>query len=143
MEITLEIPRNKYTQPTEPRPEVIQYIINAFLENKFGSYRIFHSVNDGYPRYKDIYIKISEARGKQWFYFANSAGKESNSRYIRFYGCEMKAAMAALIKAGWHILEVYEYRTWKGYICCEKPYYDGYSCGSREIQAEQFTDFID
>ena len=143
MEITLEIPRNEYTQPTEPRPEVIQNIIKAFLEKKYGGYNIFHSVNDGCPRYKDVYVKISNGRKGQYFKFADSVVNENGTRYIRFYGCEMKAAMAALIKAGWHILEVYEYRTWKGYICCEKPYYDGYSCGSREIQAEQFADFID
>lgn len=144
MKITLNIPRNEYAQPTDPRPEVVQYIVNAFLDKNYNNYRIFHPVDDGYPRCKDLYIKIEEGRTRLWYDFAQCEDEGNrNVRFVRFYGCEMRAAMQALIQAGWHILEVYEYRTWKGYICCEKPYCDYCGHGSREIRAEQFTDFID
>lgn len=144
MEITLNIPRNDYSQPTEPRPDVIQYIINAFLDNNNHCTGIFHPVNDGYARTRHIYIEINEGYKTPVYRFVSCPEKShTRSRFVRFYGCEMRAAMKGLIQAGWHILEVYEYCTWRGYICHEKPFYDYCGHGSREIRAEQFTDFID
>lgn len=144
MEITINVPRNEYSQPTEPRPEVVQYIVNAFLNNNKYVNEVFHPVSDGYARNRTIHVRITETRKGQICRFEGHDTKGDNtSRCIRFYACEMKAAMNALIKAGWHILEVYPYGSWKGYICSDKPYYDFGGHGSREITAEQFTDFID
>lgn len=37
MEITVNIPKNDYIQPTEVRTEVVQAICEAFIERKCGS----------------------------------------------------------------------------------------------------------
>lgn len=144
MEIKLNVPRNTYAQPTEPRQDVVQSIVNAFLDNIKYRNNVFHPVNDGYPRMKTIYIMVEKTRGGERHRFASTCNEgDTGAHYIRFYGCEMKAAMKALMLAGWHILEIYEYRTWRGYVCCEKPHCDCYGRGCREIQADEFNDFID
>lgn len=56
---------------------------------------------------------------------------------IRFNGEEMKAAFKALRNAGYHMFRIYEYGSWKGYICDKKPFYDG------GTEVTTFNDFID
>lgn len=49
----------------------------------------------------------------------------------------MKAAFKALRNAGYHMFRIYEYGSWKGYICDKKPFYDG------GTEVTTFNDFID
>lgn len=149
MEITINIPTNTYSVPTEIRQEAVQAICDAFLYG--GCDRCFHPYHDGVrtatrcayrkPKAVNQYGKPVDGRG--WFY-----GFESKSRCerngIEFYeirGCEMKAAFEALRKAGYHMFRVRYYGTWMGYVAYEKPYFrDGDTVGT---EVSEFTDFID
>ena len=134
MEIKVNIPRNDYKQLSEPRTEVVQAICDAFL-NRLGFF--YHPYNDGCYRQASTAVAI-DSQGKG-FCFLNWREYENKkaTEYVVFYGCEMKAAFKALIKAGYHMFRAYEYRSWMGYICSKKPFVRG----GEEVQS--FNDFID
>lgn len=116
MEIKVNIPKNDYVQPTEVRQEVVQALCEAFLTTT--CWKVFHP-----------------------FCGSNNGCRPSNRHNtkgcVRIRGCEVNAAFKALRKAGYHMYQVYEYGSWMGYICDEKPFHNG----GREVVA--FYDFID
>ncbi len=135
MEIKINIPQNTYTQPTEVRPEVVQGICDSFLAD--NCWTIFHPGNDGGYRQATHYI----VKGIKEKHFSSFTRKdridEKKEIGIRVHGVEMKAAFEALQKAGYYMFRIYEYGSWMGYICRNKPYYEG---GTR---VKTFDDFID
>ena len=147
MEITINIPKNTYSVPTEVRKDVVEIICNAFING--GCDKVFHPCSDGCcrpatlcayrkPKAVNQYGKAVEERG--WFYGFESKGRCADYTLCEFYevrGCEMNVAFSALREAGWHIFRVYEFGTWRGYQVSSKPYLEGGS------EVYGFTDFID
>lgn len=128
MEIKVNIPKNDYVQPTEVRQEVVQALCEAFLTTT--CWKVFHPFcgsNNG-CRPANMYISLQSPS------FSN---RHYTKGCVRIRGCEVNAAFKALRKAGYHMYQVYEYGSWKGYICDEKPFHNG----GREVVA--FYDFID
>lgn len=127
MEITINIPRNDYKQPTEVRTEVVQAICQAFL--KETCFRVFHPFNGSNNGCRNAtrYIDINRPL------FDNA----SQNNPIRMHGCEVAAAFKILREAGYHMYKVYSYGSWMGYLCDKKPYYNG------GVEVTEFTDFID
>ena len=64
MEITVNIPKNDYVQPTEVRQEVVQYICDAFLSTCV--WRIFHPERQSAYRGKTLYVMVSKRSGKAY-----------------------------------------------------------------------------
>lgn len=117
MEITVNIPKNDYIQPTEVRQEVVQAICKAFLK--------------GLPYYSATRKHVLKTG-----YFV-----EETDGY-RIHGTEIKAAFAALLKAGYHIYAAFECGKGHVYRCSGKPeYIDRYGIKWKEVT--EFTDFID
>lgn len=133
MEIKINIPTNDYKQPTKPRAEVVQAICEAFLSRNVWS--TFHPFSDSVYRVATRLVEVKDGKGVSFL------GKKWEVRedeiYYRIYGCEMKAAFEALIKAGYHIFKVYEYGSWMGYTCEKKPVLQN----GKEVF--EFNDFID
>ena len=130
MKITVDIPKNDYVQPTEVRQEVVQYICEAFLSN--WTFGIFHQNAN---IVKTQYVRVSKNGKVQGF--VSNINVSDNDYYFLFNGEEMKAAFKALREAGYHMFRIYEYGSWKGYICDKKPFIqDG-----EEVTI--FNDFID
>ena len=135
MEIKLNIPENGYIQPTEIREDVVQKICDAFLNRRAGYYHdVFHPYSESGYRVRTLgVVTRNNGRAYAFGYKADLKGET----IIKFHGSEMKAAFQALIKAGYHMFRVYEYGSWMGYICAEKPFYkDG-------TEVREFNDFID
>ena len=133
MEITVNIPKNDYVQPTEVRQEVVQYICDAFLSTCV--WRIFHPERQSAYRGKTLFVMVSKRRGTANGNGGNAA--HDRDEKIRKNGEEMKAAFKALRNAGYHMFRIYEYGSWKGYICDKKPFIqDG-------EEVTTFNDFID
>lgn len=146
MEITINIPQNTYSVPTEVRSEAVQKICDAFLYGR--SNRIFYPGNDGCGRDETHYAYKTQARPNpdpsntdDWFYgFTDKRWAEKHytpETCIQFNGAEMRAAFKALIEAGYHIFRVYSFGSWKGYILDRKPVHP------KGVEVHEFTDFID
>ena len=133
MEITLNIPTNDYQQPTEVRPNVVQAICDAFLARHVSN--IFHPGSDGLYRNPTLYVYPGDERYAASFHDSGWASK--NEGFIRFNGEEMKAAFAALRKAGYHMFKRYAYGSWLGYVCDKKPHMEGCT------EVREFKEFID
>lgn len=129
MEITINIPKNDYVQPTEVRQEVVQHICEGFLDPCCWS--TFHPHSESCYRRATRYVRMRDGKG---YGFTD----EPSSGDISFNGAEMKAAFKVLIDAGYHIFKRYHYGSWLGYTCRKRPFdYDG----GKEVF--EFTDFID
>jgi hypothetical protein len=127
----IQIPKNDYAVPTEVREKVVQAICEAFLSG--NAFSIFHPATTSLYRRRTTLVLIRDGKG---FGFCNEPLGEKE--YERVRGCEMKAAFRELIKAGYHIFEVGNYRgDWRGYRVYKVPFIDG----GREVF--EFTDFID
>lgn len=133
MEITLNIPRNNYVQPTEIRQEVVQAICTTFLEHHVNT--IFHPFNDGCYRQATLYVATKHPRGG--FNYVSWAKDHKEEGYVRINGKEMEAAFNALQKAGYYMFRTYEYGSWMGYKCSKKPFME------RGAKVTEFNDFID
>lgn len=132
MEITINIPKNDYVQPTEVRQEVVQGICEAFLGGTCWS--TFHPHSDGYCRRANKYI-IRHKGDKSFYGFHDKPFSDEEG--VKFNCAEMKAAFKALTNAGYYIFKVYTNVTWKGYKCSKRPFLEG---GER---VTEFNDFID
>lgn len=136
--ITVNIPVNTYSVPTEIRQEAVQLICNAFLYGR--SDRFFHPYNDGCYRKATRCAYRRPANNKGDFFYGFDDKDYCEERGGEFYeirGCEMKAAFEALRKAGYHIFRSNEYGSWMGYVCDAKPFLE------RGYEVTEFTDFID
>lgn len=129
--MTIEIPQNDYVQPTEIRQEAVQAICNAFIQR--SDFEPFHPYSDGRYRVPTNYAEL----GKYGSFADADEVKGKKQKYIRFNGAEMKAAFAALIKAGYHIFRIYQYGSWMGYTLSKKPFLQN----GEEVF--EFNDFID
>lgn len=135
MEITINIPKNNYSIPTEIRQEVVQAICEAFLSG--NAWSIFHPYNDGRRTARRV---VWLRNGKGVAFGDKTTTFQGDSNYT-IRGCEMAAAFDVLRKAGYYIFSVYEYGDWYGYKVYEKPHYRYWD---RECsQVYEFTDFID
>ena len=132
MEITINIPKNTYSVPTEIRQDVVQAICEAFLRRCCWS--TFHPFHNGRCRTATLQVVRHKGEGK---YYGFHDVPFSSDEGIRIRGCEMNAAFKALRNAGWHIFRIYEYGEWMGYKVYDKPFLDG----GKEVT--EFTDFID
>ena len=106
MEITINIPKNDYVQPTEIRQEIVEKICKTFITHLGENGRFyFHS--------DEIYLKGLMFTSSAW-------NHEKHIENIRIRGVEMKAAIKALVKAGYYI---YFQECKKGvrYWCSKKP----------------------
>lgn len=131
MKITVDIPKNDYVQPTEVRPEVVQYICEAFLSN--WTFDIFHQNAN---IVKTQYVRVSKNGKVQGF--VSNINVSDNDYYFLFNGEEMKAAFKVLREAGYHMFRVCACGgAWMGYICKKKPF----SPNGEEVTT--FNDFID
>jgi len=138
MEITINIPKNDYVQPTEVRQEVVQVICDYMLDND-GCGRVFHPKPDGCYRSPNIWLRRKEGT-KRWNGLCRyDSAHEEGYENTRIHGSEMQAAFKALQDAGYYMFRIYEYRTWLGYRCSKKPFLD-LDSGTR---VTEFTDFID
>lgn len=138
MELTLNIPRNDYKQPTEVRQNVVQAICDTFLCG--NCYSVFHPATISAGKKRTIYVEVNKY-GKGCGFFGRLDDLEYSRmcghECYRINGVEMQAAFAALRECGYHIFRIYKYRSWMGYICDKKPYRnDG-------EEVTDFTDFID
>ena len=129
MEVNVKIPKNTYEVPTEVRPDAVQAICEAFLNNYNNS---FKTNDDGLSS-----IVYKDNRG-QWLFSWGMPDRqkiiESREHYIP-RGCEVKAAFKALENAGYFLfLRIYGT---KEYYCFRKPYFHGYK------RVSEFNDFID
>ena len=131
MEITINIPKNDYSVPTEIRQEVVQAICDAFL----GGRAFFPNCHGACGRHR--YVARNDFGGG---YGSTSFEEDSKGVFVsksyRIHGCEMQAAFKILIAAGYHI-----FRLWRngGYELSKKPHLD-YDQGD---EVYEFTDFID
>lgn len=87
MEITLNIPQNKWSKPVEVRTEVVQAICNAFLKGGWW-----------YP-YLEFLHKEKETFAKEYPW------TKEQEEYFKFHEVEMRAPFQALQKAGWHFVK--------------------------------------
>lgn len=132
MKIVVNIPQNTYEVPTEVRPDVVQYICEAFLCRTCNS--VFHPFGTSVYRRATHFVELRDGKG---IGFISPSDYPGMKNYIQFHGSEMAAAFKVLRKAGWHIFKYYVYGEWKGYRICEKPFYEG------GTEVTEFTDFID
>lgn len=133
MEITINIPKNDYVQPTKVRQEVVQLICEAFLTQK--AFSTFYPYHDGLGRRATTGVCVN-SNGKGYGFRDEPFG--SDERFVEFNGAEMKAAFKALRDAGYHMFKRLHYGSWLGYEVRKRPFdYDG----GTEVFA--FTDFID
>lgn len=131
MEITINIPKNTYSVPTEIRQEVVQAICEAFL-NDMTFFPNYHG-RCGRHRYV---AKHDFGGGHGGFYFEEKPDGVYVSKSYRIHGCEMQTAFKILIDAGYHIFRLCGSG---GYKMSKKPHLD-YDHGS---EVYEFTDFID
>lgn len=116
MEIKLNIPFNDWKEPTEVREDVVQGICEAFLSGNI--WKVFHPYSEGAYRRKTNFIYRHKSESK----FIGFTGKPFEMDVnIRFNSAELKTAIEALKKAGYYFHEVYENRTWLGYVCEKYP----------------------
>lgn len=133
MEITVNIPKNDYVQPTEVRQEVVQAICEAFLNgkefctNKAGTGSTVYRNSNGKMTFIWDYATQQKLRERK--------ERENDITYYIPHGCEVNYAFWCLYKAGYFIFK-HEYGT-NCYNLSKKPYYNGYK------MVKEFTDFID
>lgn len=97
MEITLNIPQNKWSKPVEVRTEVVQLICDTFL--KGGTWWSLYSA-----------IVKSPYSGKMEFGDTENYGyrcSRKSEEIVEFHECEMRTAFKALQEAGWHFIAGY------------------------------------
>ena len=137
MDITISIKRNDYVTPNECRQEVVQAICDAFLSfNAWSDYRPFEA-----SMYRRATRYVVAHKDGRFYGFVNKPYDDDGISY-KFYGCEMKAAFDALIKAGYHIFQFYGYNDYrcKEYRVSRKPFLEGIQ-DAREVFS--FNDVID
>lgn len=89
MEITLNIPQNKWSKPVEVRTEVVQAICNAFMILYARWHPILPYVN----------VKTGKFCESGDYYYGN------NGDVVKFHETEMHAAFKALQEVGWFFIK--------------------------------------
>lgn len=148
----IQIKPNNYVQPTEVREEVVQAICEAFTSNYVRGrgcrsvYHPFNGSNRGCRNAHRYVVRHKEFRNGIRYKVDGLYDNFSNSptdyeEYLTFNGAEMKRAFEELIKAGYYMFRVYEYGSWMGYLCNDKPYMDWDAASPQRV--ESFDDRID
>ncbi len=127
----IQIRKNTYVQPTEVREEVVQAICEAFMSTYSG---IYHPARQSQYRGATIYVVTN--KGTCPFFSSSNESYWTGAVCYRIRGVEMKRAFEELMKAGYYMFRVWEYGSWMGYLCNDKPFYDG-------MRAEIVTSFED
>lgn len=113
MEITLNIPQNKWSKPVEVRTEVVQLICDTFLKG------------DSWWSLYDAIVQ-SPYNGQMKFGDSDNYGyrcSRKSDEIVKFHECEMKAAFKALQEAGWHFVAWHNrMSSYKCYKLTEKTY---------------------
>ena len=128
----VQIKRNEYVEPTQIRESVVQDICDAFLSK--CCWNVFHPVSDGNYRRPTLHVLKSLDNKAYGFDCSRSTGEVSD---IRIRTCEMKEAFKLLQEAGYYMFKVFEYGTWFGYRCYNKPYLED---GKRVTTFDHFID---
>lgn len=140
----ITIPKNTYVPPTEVREEVVKAICEAFLwsitHRGCESGCVYHPLGDRGYRDTHRYVKLKDGEGFEFTCDPFLDRTKHPEDFLTFNREEMKQAFEELRKAGYHMLQVFEYGTWRGYICGIKPY-STWNCFDREVFG--FTDLID
>lgn len=131
MEITINIPQNTYSVPTEIRQEVVQAICDAFLNGR----RFFPNYHGNCGRHRYV-ARNDFGGGYGGTSFEEKPTGSFVSKIYRIHGCEMQMAFNILIDAGYHIFRLWESG---GYEMSKKPHLE-YGRGE---EVYEFTDFID
>lgn len=130
--MAINIKPNTWSEPIEVREHVVQDICDAFLNH--CAWSTFHPKSDGV--YRNATLCVLKHKGSNKAYGFNDKPFNSDN-YETIRGCEMKAAFQELRKAGYHIFEVHEYGTWRGYKVSCRNYLDG------GVEVTEFNDKID
>lgn len=130
MEITIEIPKNDYVQPTEVRPDVVKAICEAFLANTCWRKFRPHDAGLGRPQTKCAI----RHRGGEFYGFMDKPFDTDDG--VEFNGAETKSAFRVLVNAGYHMFRQTEGREIT-YVCNRKPY-DEWG-----TEVNEFNEFID
>ena len=119
MEITLNIPRNEWTNTTEVRQEVVQLICDTFLQG--STWRSLHPAICKNGAGFDLY-------GESTMH---------PSGFVTFRELEMKTALKALQDAGYFVIAKYHYGQMsnKWYKVVKRP------CSSSDREWFNVTDF--
>ena len=113
MEITLNIPQNKWSKPVEVRTEVVQLICDTFLKGN-SWWSLYGAI------VKNVYSGKMEFGDTENYGYACSRKSE---KIVEFHECEMKAAFKALQEAGWHFVAWHNrMSSYKCYKLTEKTY---------------------
>jgi len=116
--MTITVPENTFKKPTEVRENVVQAIVNAFVNYKLGT-GVFELCPYGYSTF------VRTIPGQECFVTDSEDG-----RATRFHECEMDAAVASIKKAGWHLFKRMYHnprREWPGYKFFANPENPGWS----------------
>lgn len=144
MNITVNIPKNNYVQPTEVRQDIVQdicshiiYWMNCSIEKGFYSIRIY----DFYDKSAELYV-IYDGESMTHVSGLHTNGKIDDRRYPfnkKVRTCEMKAVFKAMQKAGYHIFASHNITdNVHTYVFSKAPVLNGYK--AKKID---FTMFID
>ena len=127
MKITLDLPKNKWNQPTEIRKELVEqickHIINVTCDNKFNDFIL---IRDNNPCV--YYMPNVE--------YAFNCIKEGNN--IRITTIEMETIFKAVQEAGYFIFYERHSNGDNKFHFTKKPYYQNHKCTKIE-----FNLFID
>lgn len=140
MEITINIPRNEYVQPTEVRQEVVQSICEEIVRNM--GYEVFEErgfsiemkPNSGFYQLYLNFYEDGKCAG-----FRNSSDQRYIAKQFRIRTEEMKTAFEVLQNAGYFIYGSKNITTnVVTYVFSKKP-----KRGSTPAEKIDFTEFID
>ena len=133
MDITINVPKNTYVQPTEVRPEVVELICRAFITG--GADKNFFPRWGG-NREPTLYVYPAAVGGYR--FGSETWVKKYEHNYIRIRGCEMETAFKAMREAGWYMYRGYYPGGWAFYCAYSKPFKE-----VNYTRVESFNEFID
>lgn len=104
MEITLNIPQNKWSKPVEVRTEVVQAICDAFLK--------------AYADWKPYQPYVNTITGR---FTDSSPYYHKEKGVVKFHETEMRTAFRAMQDAGWYFIK-HDMRNGTWYELSDKDY---------------------
>lgn len=128
----LNIPNNNYKSPSEIREEVVNSIINAFLDGDNSSAQFGKEQRNIYIPYIDNrsfhrFVRTEIVNGTEYNWFTNIVTKGNN--YVHFNGCELLKALRILQEHGFYIFHLKKKDYFKfdldGFMVSKKNYVNG------------------
>lgn len=110
MKTKVKIQKNDYCVPTEIRQDVVQQILDIFMEKLKSSW------NWGFDVQIDagLYILVYGS-------FGRSIGNYCNYATLRIRGCEMKEAFKIFQESGYYIFAIHDSESFYKYTISKKP----------------------